>query len=384
MDFNAMVDSRFTRNVLIKTVLLFAAFNLLFAAIDPVQAFGKLSAYNAIFPGRPRLPFGENPDKAYNFSIYSLDAMLASHEINAHRAATPAGATYRVIVVGDSSVWGTLLTPQQTLVGQINAANLKTADGRVIRAYNLGYPTLSLTKDLLILTLVKKYHPDMIVWMVTLESFPVTRQLTSPILQHNADLVRGLIHANGVRLNSQDPQLVDLSFWQKTIVGRRRDLADIFRLQLYGIPWAATGIDQYYPDTYDLRANDLDADPTFDGLKPPHLVPADLSLDVLKSGLSLYRDIPVWVVNEPIFISNGRNSDIRYNFYYPRWAYDDYRQILQSEATQAGWHYLDLWNLIQPSEFTNSAIHLTPYGASILAGKVGKSIIGLAGSKQME
>ena len=57
-----------------------------------------------------------------------------------------------MLLVGDSSVWGTLLRPEQTLAGQLNAAGL-TACGaqRHVRVFNLGYPTLSLTKDLMVL-----------------------------------------------------------------------------------------------------------------------------------------------------------------------------------------------------------------------------------------
>ncbi len=61
-------------------------------------------------------------------------------------------------------------------------------------------------------------------------------------------------------------------------------------------------------------------------------------------------------------MSSGKNSDLRYNFFYPRWAYDQYRALLGEQAQAAGWHYLDLWNLVPETEFTNSAIHLTPAG----------------------
>ena len=90
--------------------------------------------------------------------------------------------------------------------------------------------------------------------------------------------------------------------------------------------------------------------------------------------MSLYQDIPVLLVNEPMFISNGINSNIRYNFYYPRWAYDDYRQLLSAEAQQQHWRYLDLWNAIAPADFTNSAIHLNPAGEAQLAGLIGQAI----------
>jgi hypothetical protein len=73
-------------------------------------------------------------------------------------------------------------------------------------------------------------------------------------------------------------------------------------------------------------------------------------------------------------ISNGLNSDIRYNFFYPRWAYDEYRQLLNEQAAAHKWHYLDLWDLVPMQEFTNSAIHLTPMGEAMLAGEITEAI----------
>ena len=361
---------RFVCSVLVKTLILLLAANLLFALVNPMPFLGKLTLYNWLFPGRARLPFGEDPGQAYNLSLFSLDAMFASQAV----ARPKAPGEYRVLVVGDSSVWGILLPPGQTLAGQINAAGYKTPDGRQVRAYNLGYPTLSLTKDLLVLEWARQFQPDMIIWLVTLEAFPRDQQLSSPILQHNPQAVRRLIQTYQLDLNLHDPALVDPSFWQQTLFGQSRNLADILRLQVFGALWAATGIDQYYPQTYELRANDLAADLTFDSLKGPHLAKDVLAFDVLEAGMSIYKDIPVLLVNEPMFISNGANSNIRYNFYYPRWAYDDYRQLLSAEAQQNNWQYLDLWNAIPPAEFTNSAIHLTPAGSAQLAGMIGQAM----------
>ena len=361
---------RFVRNVLAKTLVLLLAANLLFALVNPMPSLGKLTLYNWLFPGRERLPFGEDPGEAYNLSLLSLDAMFASHEVSRPKAPDE----FSVLVVGDSSAWGILLKPDQTMAGLINASGYRTPDGRQVRAYNLGYPTLSLTKDLLILDWARRYQPDMIIWPVTLEAFPRDQQLSSPIIQHNPQEVRRLIQTYRLNLNIHDPALVDPSFWQRTLFGQSRNLANILRLQVYGALWAATGIDQYYPQTYELRANDLPADQTFDGLNPPHLAKDALAFDVLEAGMSIYKDIPVLLVNEPMFISNGSNSNIRYNFYYPRWAYDDYRQLLSAEAQQNKWQYLDLWNAIPTAEFTNSAIHLDTAGSAQLAEKIGQAI----------
>ena len=367
--------ARFFWQVLLRAVVLLAVINLLFAASRPLPVVGKWSAYNSLFPGRLRLPFGERPDLAYNFSLYSLDAMIGSHEVAQPRPVDE----YRLIVLGDSSVWGTLLRPEETLTGQINAAGLHAPDGRRVRAYNLGYPTISVTKDLLFLSRVVQYQPDMILWPVTLEALPRHTQLRSPILQNNPQPVRNLAKAYNLNLETAEDRLIEPGFWQQTILGQRRNLADIFRLQMYGVMWAATGIDQYYPESYTPTANDLEADQSFRDLQPPDLSPDDLALDVLAAGHEMALGIPLLLINEPVFISSGENSDIRYNFFYPKWAYDDYRQILLAEAQRNGWHYVDAWDLIAPTEFTNSAIHLTPVGSAQFARAIIPYLMELVG-----
>ena len=320
------------------------------------------------------MPYGEDPDRSYNLSLFQLEAMFASHEV-----AAPKGAgEYRVLVVGDSSVWGTLLGPGQTLAAYINAGKHVTRDGRAVRAYNLGYPIMSLAKDLLLLKTAMRYQPDMIVWMVTLESFPYDKQLFPPLVQHNTVPVRELINTYRLKLNPADPSFVDETFWGRTIVGQRRALADLLRLQLYGVMWAATGIDQDIPATYTPRAEDLEADLSFHNLQPPHLTRDDLAFDIVAAGQAVAGGVPVLVINEPTFVTHGRNSDLRYNFFYPRWAYDDYRQLLAAEAKSHGWHYLDLWDAAGNDKFTDSPIHLTAEGNARLATKLAAPILAAA------
>jgi len=56
---------------------------------------------------------------------------------------------------------------------------METVSGKQARVYNLGYPTMSLTKDLLILSRALHYQPDLIIWLVTLESFPASKHWLS-------------------------------------------------------------------------------------------------------------------------------------------------------------------------------------------------------------
>jgi len=362
------VNAKFLRNVLLKALGLFIVFNLVWAAWSP-QGLGKLSLYNVLFKGRERLPFGENPAESYNLSLYNLDAMLASHKLN---TGPKHADEFRIIVIGDSSVWGTLLRPSETLAGMLDAKGLTAADGRAVRVYNLGYPTLSLTKDLMILDALKPYQPDLILWLVTLESFRESEQLLSPIVANNFDRVRQLVTRYDVPLTLPDGKE---SFWQRTLIGQRRELADLIRLQAYGVMWSATGIDQIYPADYTPAARDLKADESDPGFAPPTLRPEDVRLDLVDSGIKIAGETPVWVINEPILISKGLNSNIRYNFYYPRWAYDQYRDLLSKESTTRGWTYFDYWDLVPQDEFTNSAIHLTPAGETQLSDKILNEIL---------
>jgi hypothetical protein len=100
-----------------------------------------------------------------------------------------------------------------------------------------------------------------------------------------------------------------------------------------------------------------------------------LAFDILGAGVELAESVPVMIINEPIFISQGANSDIRYNFFYPRWAYDDYREILYSMAERYDWHYFDLWDSISPEAFTNTAIHINAEASEQLANMIGDKIV---------
>lgn len=349
--------------LLLKATLLFVLFNLAFPLFKNLPV-GKLSLYNSVFPGRERFPFGETR-QSYNLSLFDLDAMFASHVLAGTKKAPD---EYRVLLIGDSSVWGTLLTPEQTLAGQINH-NAVSACGKTVRAYNLGYPTISLTKDLMILDQAKQYQPDLIVWLTTLEAFPNDKQLTSPIVANNAERVRNLITNYQLPFDPNNPALVRPSTWEQTFVSQRRAVADLLRLQIYGALWASTGIDQVYPENYERAQTDLEPNPDFHGLAS---LENTLAFDVLDAGMSVAPHM--LLVNEPMLISDGINRDIRYNFFYPRWAYDEYRQELAGHARARNWNYLDLWDLVPASEFTNSAIHLTPTGEGLLAKQLADTI----------
>jgi hypothetical protein len=349
--------------ILIKATLLFVLFDFAFIFVVNIP-LGKLSLYNIIFTGRERFPFGETRE-SYNLSLFDVDAMFASHIL----AGMPKSSDeYRVLLIGDSSVWGILLKPEETLAGQLNARSL-TACGKNVRAYNLGYPTISLTKDLMIMNQAEHYQPDLIIWLTTLEAFPKEKQFDSPMVANNAKRIQQLITKYQLSADPNDPALIKPSQLDQMFMSRRRALADLIRLQIDGVLWASTGIDQVYPKDYEHAQINLEASDDFHKLKT---LDGALALDVLDAGMS--TSVPTLLINEPILISNGQHSDIRYNFYYPRWAYDRYRQMLSDHAIAKHWNYLDLWNIVPMNEFTNSAIHLTPSGEALLASRAAEAI----------
>src|SRR6266498_4711196 len=214
--------------VLLKATLLFALFDLAFVFLPGISA-GKLSFYNFIFLGRERFPFGETRE-SYNLSLFNLDAMFASHIL---AGAEKAPDEYRVLLIGDSSVWGTLLTPEQTLAGQLNA-NAIIACGKTVRAYNLGYPYLSFMQELMFLDKALQYQPDMVIWLTTLEALPRENQLASPLVAHNPARIRKVISKYELSADPNNPALVHASKWDQTFVVQRRAVADLLRLQIYG------------------------------------------------------------------------------------------------------------------------------------------------------
>jgi hypothetical protein len=88
---------------------------------------------------------------------------------------------------------------------------------------------------------------------------------------------------------------------------------------------------------------------------------------LISQGHDISGDIPLFIVNEPMFIASGQNSHIRYNEYYPKWVYDEYRLKMTNLAKKHGWRYADLWNAIPANLFTDTPLHPSAEGTVRLA-----------------
>jgi len=364
--------------VIVKAAILFILINLVFAAVQPLDFLGELTLYNWLIRGRERLPYGENAAESYNLSLNNIPAMISSHSVSAPKAEDE----FRIIIIGDSGTWGWLLENEDTLAGQINSGGYQTNDGRKIVAYNLGYPIMALSKDLLILDAALEHDPDLILWPVTMESFPSEKQLDPPLVFENPERLRSLMTQHDLALDVNESVLAGRNLLEETVVGRRRDLADLLRLQLYGFSWHATGIDQAIPEEITLRRSDFEEDQSWESFEnPAQLTQDELSMDILAAGVAHAGEVPILIINEPIFVSDGENSDIRYNAWYPRWAYDQYRELLLEQAIGQGWAYIDLWDSIASQEFTDSPVHLNQSGTRDLAELILPHIMKIANEK---
>jgi hypothetical protein len=302
-----------------------------------------------------------------------MDAMFASHIIS--KGPKPSDE-YRIILLGDSSAWGFEIPPQDTLSEQINRLNLQTRDGRRIRVYNLSYPRASSTRDLVILAKAMDYQPDLVLWLVTLGTF-FSQNDEKAFLVPMSDNVLDLIHRYHLVVNSRK-FLHRHSLWDQTLIGSAARLKKISLEQLYGLLLTANGLDANLPDSITVPppSGDVQQSLVYANFTPSTQSKFLQRLDFkpLSVAQDLAGSVPILIVNEPMFRATGENSDLRYNVYYPRWAYDGYRSSLTSWIEHRGGHYLDLWDVVPNNGFMVSPLHLRPTGEALLANHLVSAI----------
>jgi hypothetical protein len=342
--------------VFVKGILIFLVLESLIVTVpiplDTANAFALLGIK------RQRFPLSTVPPTDEALDVGNLEAMFASHEISTPKA----DHEFRVLVLGDSTIWGLQLTPDEVLPGQLNRLALRCGD-KEMRFYNLSFPRSSATKDIMILDRAMGMQPDAIVWLVTWYTLmPKTRTDHWLITQNPAAFAR-----LGRRFDFL-PRGYRRPGWWDIVVGRNRSLFRVARYQLYSLIQLATKQDQIAGPPQ-VPATELSPDETFEGLKPPTLRKYQVSIDQVEDLHDLAGGLPVLLVNEPILIMKGiPNSDVRYNSYYPRWVYDQYRSYLTEASAANGWNYIDLWDLFPKDSFADTPLHLTPEAHSMLAG----------------
>ena len=357
-------------SVLIKALILFAAINVLYGLVEPPIA--EVSVYNNIFPGLKRMPFGISADP-YTVTVDNVDAMFAAHEISAQKQPDE----IRVALIGDSSIWGESLPVKDTLAGQWNQQALQCGDKK-IRFYNLGYPHPSIIKDLIFIDETNERQPDVIVWFVTLNTLMNQFRLHPFVIENRERALQIMITYDIPFAPRRALEEEADSFYDRTLMGQRTFLARWLKLQSLGLIRSATGTDLIVPPQHlESLAHDVKKNPNYRDLEPGTDLRVYLLLNALTAGYSLAGETPILLVNEPIFVANGQNSAIRYNDLYPRWAYDQYRDLVAAQAQASTWDYLDLWNAIPPDYFTDTPMHVNAEGERLLIEQITPSLLSM-------
>jgi hypothetical protein len=353
--------------VLIKGILLFLVINVIFSVFD-ISARDLVDSplSSPVFErfAMVRFPNADTMSWVRYDSGISVDFAFAPLVI----ASRPKERNeFRVIVVGDSSIWGARLQPDQTLIARLNDASLHSCDGRHVVAYNLGMPGFSTTKDLLILAEAMKYRPDLVIWPFTLKAI-TQDDVDMPFILANADRVRDLVAMFGYQPADHLPPKGPLHVWDRTIVARRAELKTAVRLQFFGL--LVRAYDRDNPggplEGDDISTKNIKEGVKFLGLDPSTDLRRVLRFDALLVARKMTGSVPVILINEPMYI-NPDQSSIRYNQSYPRWAYDQYRQNLYQFVSLNGLNYLDLWDILPANQFSNSDFHIKPEGEEIVA-----------------
>jgi hypothetical protein len=299
-------------SLILKTLILFILFNLVYAVLDPsLEKYVLLDRSTS--PGYERFPQLWVPQETTDGSIVlgrefisNIPFLFGSHEVS-----STAGhqGEYRVFIFGDSSVWGTLLANADTLSGQINALKLETCSGRPVVAYNLGYPSNSATKDLLLMEAAQQYHPDLSIWLFSLLAFTDQRQHIQ-FVTDNPQAVSTLVEKYGLAHQVSLPSSPAPSLLDRTIIGRSQDLHLL--VQLYLSTYITNSIGTDDPRIL-MESGPLEKKPTtsftYMGIDPPADMRDYLALDTLDIANKINNGKIIYV-NEPFFIASGVHSEI--------------------------------------------------------------------------
>jgi len=349
--------------IFIKGIVIFLLVE--FALLSSWPDISALNVYALLRIKRERFPFSTQAPADAALDVGNLDAMFASHIVSEPKKPNE----YRIFILGDSSVWGIRMNTQQTLSEQINKLNL-TCNNKFAKSYNLSFPLSSASKDLMILDKAMAYQPDLIIWFVTLNTLSPKARLNNILIAQNpVEFYQLGKQYNFLPRKYKPPTLLDY------VSEKQRSLFHLFQYQAYSLVQLATGKDQIQFPLAPTRPTELSNNINFDGLRPPVLSLSNISLDQIQDFYERVGNTPILLVNEPILIMNKiPNSDVRYNEYYPRWIYDQYRFYLADAASQNKWNYLDLWNFLSPDFFTNTPLHISPNGEYQLAKKLAPAI----------
>ena len=323
--------------VIAKALLLFAIFNAAFSYFAP--SIAPFSVYGKVLPAVARFPVyfrTYNPSAPHQIGIgnvYDLDILFSSHLLS---HAKKGKKEYRIVVVGDSTV------RNSGAWDELNRQHLKSCDGRTVRFYNIGYPSPSLLKDLMLLQESMKYKPDMILWSFAQDAF---RQDAAGFRDANRIHYYDLEMEYGLPRNVARPSLME-SLIARTIVDRREQLHVQTLLDIDATILARA---------FGRNNAKVMSTATAEAAPPPPVNPHQFSTSAnfskyLFQALDVAQQIagntPIIYISEPVTQGTEQNG-------YDLKQYGVFSTALRGVVAQHDWMFLDLWNMLGPQEFVD-------------------------------
>lgn len=360
-----------TTRIFIKALIVVALANVVALAVNfnPIAALTRFNLWWLTGHGRNRLAY---PSDFQNGQL-PVETLLSSHAI----AYTPkAENEYRVAVLGESGIAGWGLRDQDTFVGQLNSRHL-TLDSRQVVAYNLAYPSPNVARDTLILDAALAYHPDLVIWFITpaaLDDSPDALGTNTVFFELNRQRLQRITYDNQLQ-NWYNARLNPLPIWQSWIAVHNQDTLPV---------WFNTLLYPFTEPDYSFTERRIGSEPIpakaryTAGRKGFDPMPNETwrFLDIART-LTENAHAKLLLINEPMLIGKGQNSDVNYNLQYQRQFYDTYRQKITDYAAQQGFLFADLWDVIPAESFTDTPLHADAAGYAKLVDKITSELLKL-------
>lgn len=346
--------------VLIKAIMLLIIFDATQIAFDLAGTLERWRLYRSFTPLTERLGLANQiGDPIW----WTIDPLLDAHQI----AQPKASDEFRVIFLGDSATFCLYCRSTEAIPSVFTQLGA-IFDGKHVIGYNLAYPGSDWMKDILILKHALKYQPDAIVWLVTAKGAgnqPLPQEPDAHlIIRVNAAELPAL--ARQFNLDTWETErYADADAWyQRSIFthgGRYRDwLLLVVRSFRNALIYPNKDLTQeYLLPGEPVITKPIPAIAEINSALPGYDTFPNRQWTLLRAGhqLAAEADVPLLVVNEPIYLASGPNTDVNYNPFYERNLYDRFRAALLDFTQQHTMTYLDLWNLLPAENFSNTSLH---------------------------
>jgi hypothetical protein len=317
--------------------------------------------------GRPRL------HEVGRLHVMWLDLLMREHEVCWREPAVPNEA--RIFALGNSTIFGFPLPADRTAIGLVDRRFANR--GIPAHVFNLGFVFTYQLKELLILSKALPYEPDLIVYGVTLDDFLHRAPLEYASMKEFFEANSGTIE----RLAADPPATFaePLERYREAQARTVRPIAPWIALRQTGsfvrryvAEFAMALRKRMFPDLPDENALIQKPNPHYSCETVKRDFEKNFSdwkawsmLDALAE-LRDERGIDVLVVNWPV--AHVPRGDC-YNIRYPAAALADYAVWMKERTAALDLPYLDLHDLLLPSEFVDS-LHPTAHGQAKVAARL--------------